>query len=144
VSERSERSEPFLPTRPPRRNLETAEFWDGCAAGRFLLPRCDDCGEHIWYPRLLCPFCGSTAVHYHEASGRGTVYSFAVQRRGQGPWRDVAPYVVAMVRLAEGPVVMTNLVDVDPDTVAIDQPVHVVFEPVADSDDALFRFAPDA
>jgi uncharacterized OB-fold protein len=134
---------PFLPTRPPRRNHETAEFWDGCAAGRFLLPRCDDCGEHFWYPRRTCPFCGSRAVRYHEVSGRGTVYSFSVVRRGQGPWRELAPYVLAMVELAEGPTLMTNIVDVDPDTVIVGMPVHVVFEPVADSTDALYRFAPD-
>jgi len=139
----TERSVPFLPTRAPRRDLETAEFWDACAAGRFVLPRCDDCGEHIWYPRLVCPSCGSTAVTYREVSGRGTVYSFSVVRRGQGPWRDVAPYVLAMVELAEGPTLMTNLVAVDPETVRVGQPVHVVFEPVEGSTDALYRFAPD-
>ena len=68
------------PTRAPHRNLETAAFWDGCAAGRLVLPRCDDCGELIWYPRRFCPFCGSLAVDRHRVSGRGTVYSFTVIR----------------------------------------------------------------
>lgn len=138
---------PFLPTRAPRRNHETAAFWDGCAGGQLLLPRCDDCGQLIWYPRLVCPFCGSHAVTYTAVSGRGTVYSFTVVRRGGGPFRDAAPYVLAMVRLNEGPTMMTNLVDVDPATVSIGQAVVVVFEPVDDPDgsgtgDALPRFTP--
>jgi hypothetical protein len=82
-------------------------------------------------------------VTYREVSGRGTVYSFSIVRRGQGPWRDPAPYVVAMVQLEEGPTLMTNLVAVDPETVRVGQAVHVVFEPVEDSTDRLYRFAPD-
>ena len=135
--------QPFLPTRPPHRNLETAAFWDGCAAGRLVLPRCDECDELIWYPRRMCPFCGSLAVTDTEVSGRGSVYSFTIIRRGGGPFRDVAPYVLAMVQLTEGPTMMTNLVDCDPETVAVGQAVHVVFEPVADSDERIPRWTPD-
>jgi uncharacterized protein len=138
--------QPFLPTRAPRRNHETAEFWDACAEGRLVLPRCDDCAEYIWYPRLFCPFCGSHSVTYVEVSGLGTVYSFTVVRRGTGPFRDAAPYVLAMVQLAEGPTMMTNVVGVDPDDVSIDQAVQVVFDPVDGPDetrpDAIPRFVP--
>jgi hypothetical protein len=91
----------------------------------------------------MCPFCGSLAVSDTEVSGRGTVYSFSIIRRGAGPFRDVAPYVLAMVQLAEGPTMMTNLVDCDPEGVTVGQAVHVVFEPVADSDDKIPRWAPD-
>ena len=84
---------------------------------------------------------------YTEVSGHGTVYSFTVVRRGAGPFRDAAPYVLAMVRLDEGPIVMTNLVDVDWATVSIGQAVVVVFEPVDDPaergpGDAIPRFTP--
>ena len=133
-------SEPLLPTRAPRRNAETAPFWDACAEGRLSIPRCDDCGELIWYPRRFCPFCSSRSVTYVDVSGRGTVYTFTIIRRGDGPFRDKAPYVLAYVRLDEGPVVMTNIVGVDPEAVAIDQAVQVVFEPAGD--DRIPRFTP--
>ena len=133
----------FLPTRSPHRNLETAAFWDGCASGRLVLPRCDECGELIWYPRRMCPFCGRLAVTDTEVSGLGTVYSFTIIRRGAGPFREAAPYVLAMVQLAEGPIMMTNLVDCDPDAVTVGQAVHVVFEPVDGSADKVPRWAPD-
>ncbi len=132
----------FLPVRTPRRTLETDAFWDGCAEGRLVLPRCDACGELIWYPRLSCPFCASHSVTQTEVSGRGTVYSFTVVRRGSGPFRDAAPYVLAMVQLDEGPTMMTNVVDVDPATVTVGEPVHVVFERT-DAGEAIPRFAPD-
>lgn len=134
-------TDPFLPTRPPRRTHETAQFWDGCAEGRLLLPKCNDCGELIWYPRLFCPFCASTSVAYTEVSGRGTVYSFTIMRRGSGPFRDHAPYVLAYVELEEGPRLMTNIVGADPESVFVGQPVQVVFEP-AGAGDAVPRFTP--
>jgi uncharacterized OB-fold protein len=134
-------AEPLLPTRPPRRNHETAPFWDACAAGRLSIPRCDECAELIWYPRRFCPFCGSRSVTYTDVSGQGTVYTFTIMRRGGGPFREKAPYVLAYVRLDEGPVVMTNIVGVDPESVEIGQAVQVVFEPAGDGD-AVPRFTP--
>ncbi len=130
-----------LPTRAPQRTLETAPFWDACARHRLVLPRCESCGEMIWYPRLVCPSCGGTTVTWVEASGRGTVYSFSVVRKGQGAYRDVAPYVLAYVELEEGPRVMTNIVGVDPDEVHVGQAVRVVFDDTGDGD-ALPRFTP--
>lgn len=137
---------PQLPTRAPRRTLETAEFWDGCADRRFVLPRCDDCGDFVWYPRRFCPFCRSAAVTATEVSGHGSVYSFTVLRRGVGPFRDAAPYVLAVVELDEGPRLMTNIVGVDPTSVTIGQHVRVVYEPIlVDGDtiaDTIPRFTP--
>ena len=66
---------------------------------------CNACGKPHWYPRVVCPLCGSDDVEWREASGRGEVYSFSVVRRmGE-------PYVLAFVTLEEGPTVMTNIVD---------------------------------
>lgn len=117
-----------LPTTEPTVNPESAPFWEATARGVLLLPRCRECGEVIWYPRRFCPVCHSRAVEWFEASGRGSVYSYTVSMRGVGPWVAVTPYVVAYVELEEGPRVLTNLVDCDPDTLAIGQAVRVVFD----------------
>lgn len=127
--------------RPPRRTLETEPFWEGCAEERLVLPRCVQCGYLIWYPRRFCPACASTDVTWEEVSGRGTVYSFTVMRRGAGPYADAAPYVIAYVELEEGPRVLTNVVGVQPDQVEVGQAVQVVFDPAGDGE-ALYRFAP--
>ncbi len=56
-------------------------YFDNLAAGRLRLQRCDDCSEWVFYPRAVCPHCGSEALVWHEPSGRGTVYSTSVVRR---------------------------------------------------------------
>jgi len=130
-----------LPTNAPPVSNETQEFWDATAEGRFLLKRCDACGTVIWYPRFLCPDCHSTETSWFEASGKGTVYSYTVPRRGQGPWRDAVPFIVAYVELEEGPRILTNLVGVEPDAVEIGMPVEVTWHDTGEGS-ALYRFTP--
>ena len=130
-----------LPARSPRRTPETAEFWEAVSADRFVLPRCNACSTYIWYPRLFCPACGSLDVSYVEASGQGAVYSYTVVRKGDGPFREMTPYVLGIVELAEGPRLMTNIVTDDVESISCGQAVHVVFEPAGESD-RIYRFAP--
>ncbi len=130
-----------LPALAPPVNLETQPFWDATAEGRLVLPRCDSCSTVIWYPRLFCPLCGSTEVSWFDAKGTGTVYSATVVRKGQGPFADAAPYVLAYVELDEGPRIMTNIVDGDPERIEIGQRVTVTFADTGKGT-ALPRFRP--
>ena len=116
-----------LPVPAPAPNPDTAKFWTAAAEGRFVIKRCEACGEAHWYPRPICPFCHSDRTVCETGSGRGTVYSFTVIRRAYGPWREAAPYLVAYVTLEEGPTIMTNIVDCEVDDIRIDDPVEVVF-----------------
>jgi len=129
-----------LPAPPPIINVETKPFWDATAEGKLLLPRYNACDTVIWYPRAFCPECSSFDISWIEASGRGTVYSYTINRRGQGDYRDLA-YVLAYVELEEGPRVLTNIVDCDPESVSVGQQVEVVFEPTSNGA-ALPRFKP--
>jgi uncharacterized protein len=101
---------------------ETKAFWNAAREGRFVVPSCDACGKAHWYPRAICPFCSSEKVQWRDASGRGTIYTFSVMRRAK------EPYAIAYVALAEGPTMMTNIVDCDFDTLSIGQPVSLVFK----------------
>jgi uncharacterized protein len=117
----------------------TAPFWDGLADGTLRLPRCDDCGAVIWYPRPLCPHCHGARATWFDASGHGSVYSFTVVRRGSGVYADAAPYVVAYVELDEGPRVLTNIVDWANGDLRVGAAVEAVLAPVADGE-PLLRF----
>jgi uncharacterized protein len=130
-----------LPTSAPTISPETADYWAATAEGRLLLKRCDACGHVIWYPRAICPDCHSTDTSWFEASGRGEVYSFTVNRRGDGPWKEATPFVLAYVELDEGPRVMTNIVDCDVDSVAIGQRVTAVWDDTGQGN-AVLRFRP--
>ncbi len=133
-------AERTLPAPPPIVNAETKPFWDATAEGKLLLARCKGCSTVMWYPRAFCPECSSFDIEWTEASGKGTIYSYTINRRGQGDYRDLA-YVVAYVELAEGPRVLTNIVDCDMSALKVGQAVEVVFHPTS-SGVALPRFKP--
>jgi uncharacterized OB-fold protein len=108
---------------PPQPNPETKPFWDAAADGKLLIKKCNACGRVHYYPRAICPFCFSDRTEWLQASGHGTIYSYSVMRRAP------VPYAIAYVTLAEGPTMMTNLVDCDLDGIRIGQAVTVVFKP---------------
>jgi len=131
-----------LPVGEVRVNPETKPFWDATAEGRIDLPICDDCGYVIWYPRGVCPECQSTALTWTAMSGRGTVYSYTIIRGGVGSrWREHIPFVVAYVELDEGPRLLTNVVEIEPDAVEVGLAVEAVFDTAGDGS-AVVRFAP--
>jgi uncharacterized protein len=107
----------------PQPNPETRAFWDGAAEGRLLLKKCLACGQVHYYPRALCPFCGSDRTEWQPSSGLGSIYSWSVIRRAE------VPYAIAYVTLEEGITMMTNIVGCDLDAIRIGQRVRVVFTP---------------
>jgi hypothetical protein len=124
-------SEP-KPRPAPRSDPESAPYWSATLEGRLVVQRCTVCGHHQLYARAHCLKCRSP-VEWVAASGRGTVYSYTVIRQNfSRAFRDLLPYVVALVDLDEGPRLMTNVVDCDPADVRIGAPVRVRFEPVSE------------
>lgn len=103
-------------------------FWEGIAEGVLRLQRCADCGRYVFYPRAVCPHCGSSALEWEEATGAGSVHSFTVVHRAPAEYRDEVPYVVALVDLDEGVRMMTRLVDVEPAGVMVGLPVEVAIQ----------------
>ena len=115
----------------PRVDEESRGWWEALARHELYLQRCRSCGTLRFYPRALCPACLSEATEWRRASGCGTVYSFTVTYQNQAPgFRDELPYVLAIVELAEGVRLMTNVTGCPPEGVRIGMPVEVVFEDV--------------
>ncbi|MFB6524447.1 Zn-ribbon domain-containing OB-fold protein [Streptomyces sp. NPDC056401] len=91
----------------------TRPYWDAAAEGRLLLRRCGECGKAHHYPREFCPACwaGEDRVTWETASGRATLYTWSVIHRNDlPPFGARVPYVAAVVDLAEGPRMMTEVV----------------------------------
>ena len=113
-----QRKIPFVGS--PDANPETKPFFEGSAAGKFMVRRCTACKKVHWYPRAMCPFCFSDCA-WEEASGKGKIYSFSTMERA------TPAYTIAYVTLAEGPTVLTNIVDCEAKDIKIGQDVAVTF-----------------
>ncbi|WP_454693433.1 Zn-ribbon domain-containing OB-fold protein [Achromobacter aegrifaciens] len=113
----------------PVSNADSAPYWEAARLGRLLIRKCRACGTWHFMPRYLCPHCWSSDLDWVEASGSGTVHSYSVVRRAsEEAFAGRAPYVIAMVDLAEGPRMMSNIVGDDAMEVQIGDPVRVCFE----------------
>jgi uncharacterized OB-fold protein len=102
---------------------DTEFFWSGLRSGRILVQQCGDCGRLRHPPRPLCPRCRSLKWTATPVSGRGEVYSYAIQHHPPTPGFDL-PFVVVLVQLAEGVRLIANLIDCDPAVVRIGLPVQ--------------------
>ena len=99
-------------------------FWSSWADHeRFLLHRCRACGRHEW-PATCCVRHGLAPMEWVEASGKGTVHTFTIFLRAYS--RELAadvPYVIAVLRLDEGPYFHTRIVGIAPHPVQTGMPV---------------------
>jgi uncharacterized OB-fold protein len=126
----------------PRPTPETVFWWEGCRENRLLLQYCSACESHQFYPRLACCGCQSTELEWVEASGIGSVETFTICRVPVAEaYAGDLPYVVAIVRLAEGPAMMSNIIGCDVEAVSTGMPVEVVFE-VRNEEITLPQFRP--
>lgn len=105
-------------------------FWLGTAEGRLMIQKCPVTGRYQTYPRTHS-LHSDAAPEWVEAKGTGQIESFTVIHRSF--YADMpAPYVLAVVRLAEDVLVTGNMPGTDPSSLRIGAPVRVIFEPVGD------------
>ncbi len=124
-------------TTPTRKQLpsptpETAPYWEGAKAHELRLQYCNDCKEHFFYPRIFCPKCLSMNVEWKKVSGKGTLLTYVLSARPAPGFEDELPYAIAIVKLAEGPHLMTNIVETEltPENLPAGMAVEVVFDDV--------------
>jgi uncharacterized protein len=130
-----------MPNQPrPQPSALSRPFWQAAQAGRLVIQRCEDCAAYRWTPQMLCVRCHSERYAWTQVRGLGVVYSFTVVHHAPAA-AFAAPYVVAVVRLEEGPLMLTNLVGCEPHEIRIDMPVEVVFEPIGGNMN-VYRFRP--
>jgi uncharacterized protein len=113
----------------PAPDDESEPFWAAARDRRLLIKRCGDCGATHFYPRPFCPRCWSTNVSWEEASGDAILYTWSVVHQNDlPPFPGRVPYVAAVVDLAEGPRLMTNVVDCEPAALTVGMALRVAYE----------------
>ncbi|HVL57744.1 MAG TPA: OB-fold domain-containing protein [Burkholderiaceae bacterium] len=121
---------------PPRINPTNRPFFEGCNEQRLMLQQCEaaDCRRHVYFPRVCCPYCGSGDLEWRQASGSGTIVTYTIVHRPNHPsFFPEAPYYFIAVRLAEGPLMYSRLVEKpQSDLDLLGRQVSVTFVPHSD------------
>lgn len=112
-------------------------YKDHLKNNNFSLPKCIDCGEFHFFPRVVCPHCGGFNLTWEKLSGLGEVYSTTTIRRKAERGGD---YNVSLITLAEGPRLMSRVEGVDDQAVSIGDAVQVLIN--NDSDEPFVLFTP--
>jgi uncharacterized OB-fold protein len=116
-------------------------FWDALREGHLVFQRCG-CGHAFLPARRHCPACLQAEPKWERASGKGRLVSWVVYHTAYHPaFESRLPYNVALVELAEGPRLLTNIVDRN-DALVADAPVELEIEREGDAALARFRLAP--
>jgi uncharacterized OB-fold protein len=116
----------------PQITTLNAPFFEALLNDELRLQRCSEC-EFLRYPiASVCPRCLSKSAAWERVSGHGTVFSTVVFHQVYNQaFADEVPYNVAIVQLAEGPMMMTNVVGVAPASVRVGDAVQAVFTEVS-------------
>ncbi|MHB0857458.1 MAG: Zn-ribbon domain-containing OB-fold protein [Anaerolineae bacterium] len=97
---------------------------------------CPHCSAKLFPPRDVCPKCHGPAKEEFHFSGKGSVYSYSTMYAAPEGFGSYVPYVVAWVKLVEGPMVTAQLTDVEGEKVYIGMPVEMVTRKMHDDGDA--------
>ncbi len=106
-------------------------FWESLKAHAMKLPQCGACGKFHAPPRDFCPHCLSDKLNWTAVKGTGEVYSFIIMHQVYDKtFAEEAPYNVTMVRLDEGPRLVSNVRGPN-DAIRVGDRVRVVYDDVS-------------
>lgn len=101
---------PYLKPLPKIDDL-SRPYWDFARRHVLSVQHCPNCGHHQFPPGPVCSECLSEPLTWKPVSGRATLVSWAEFHRAYwNSFADDIPYNVAVVRLDEGPLLVSNLV----------------------------------
>jgi uncharacterized OB-fold protein len=112
-------------------------YHDALAAGQFRIQRCNECKQHVFYPRVVCSHCGAPGLSWVTPSGNGIVYSTTIVRRKPDLGGDLN---IALIDLEEGVRMMSRVDTVRPDQVTIGMAVRASV--IVENDQPLVVFTP--
>jgi hypothetical protein len=113
--------------------MSIARFWRETPR-RYNLggSKCSTCGTVYFPPRAVCPEC----THHRQSiekmvpcqlTGEGEVLSYTVVHDAAEGFEMQVPYILALVKTTEGPVLTGQVVDLEPEDVRIGLKVRATF-----------------
>lgn len=108
-------------------------FYDGAREHRLMIQHCTTCGVVMWPVKSRCDNCMQPTVNWVQASGKASLYSFALMHQVYHPgFASEVPYIIAQVDLEEGLRILTNIVGCSSSDLQIGMPLEVTFEVITD------------
>jgi uncharacterized OB-fold protein len=108
-----------------------APYWQAAKRHEFVAQRCRACGYVHLPPGPVCTNCLSDDQEWISLSGKGVIHSFGVYYQLWHPgFTEDIPYNVALIELAEGPLIISQVVGCENDTLACGLAVEVTFDEV--------------
>jgi uncharacterized OB-fold protein len=112
---------------------EGAPFWEGTRLGELRFPKCRNCNQFHWYPCVLCPYCHSSDIEWQAISSQPEVYSWTCVRRPIGPIYAIkGVHIIVLAEFPEVPniLLLSNLIQCQPEDVYIGMPLEIIFQNV--------------
>lgn len=94
---------------------------------RLEAARCRSCGTVAYPTRRVCPKCRGTEWEKTALSWKGRVVTSTVVQVAPTEFQMEAPYAVAVIETPEGPRLMAQVVDCEPESVMPGMEVALVF-----------------
>jgi uncharacterized protein len=129
TSPTSEPLQPQTESVPHASSQVSMPFWRGCRDGELRYQRCESCGESNFPPTEHCRQCLSAELRWTPSEGLGEIYSWTVVHRPVSPEFE-PPYAPAIITMDEGYQMLTNIVGMAPEDLAVGLRVQVQFHAV--------------
>ncbi|UCD38065.1 MAG: Zn-ribbon domain-containing OB-fold protein [Fidelibacterota bacterium] len=103
---------------------------------RLEAQKCKQCGKIHFPPRLICDACQSRDFEDVHLAGKGRVLTWTVIHVAPAKFDLEAPYVIAIVEMEEGVRLTCQVVDCNPEELALNAPVEMVFRRIQEDGQA--------
>ena len=100
--------------------------------------RCGECKTVYFPPRNVCPRCRRSSIgkmEKYRLKGKGKIYTYTIVHVAPEAFEDEIPYVIAIVKLDEGPMVTSQIIDCNPDKIKVGMPVEMAFRKIQEDGD---------
>lgn len=95
--------------------------------------KCENCGKVFFPPRSICPDCRRVGnVEKHELDGKGEIVSYTQVHTPQEDFEEEVPYIIAIIKLEEGPKIIGQITETDPEDIEIGDEVKTTFRNIGE------------
>jgi len=98
----------------------------------FIGNRCRNCGWINFPSRSICRRCYEREFEKYYLKPEGKIITYTVIRAAPPGFESLVPYVVAIIALDEGPRITAQVVDCEPEEIAIGKRVKACFRRIAE------------